>query len=115
VSDKGEVMSFYTVRKVPTGELCGNNLTAVEAASVVLSHSVARYEIRRGEGGFYWLWIQSNEGEMEIAYIRRRPVGGRAETRQVAWLAIAPQVLEMEWPGIRIWITARRFLRLVQE
>jgi hypothetical protein len=107
-------MSFYTVRKVPTGELYGNNLSSSQAALIVLSHSVARYDIRRGEGGLYWLWIETNEGKMEIAYNCGRPIGARAETRQVAWLVIAAQILEMEWPGIGIWVTTSRSLRLVE-
>lgn len=107
-------MKFYTVRRVPTGDLCGVNLTPTQAASIVLSHSVARYDIRRGEGGFYWLWIETNEGRMEIAYNRSCPIGAQAATRQVAWLVIASQILEMEWPGVGVWATSTPALRLVE-
>jgi hypothetical protein len=108
-------MSLYTVRKLRTGELYGKNLTVIEAALVILNHAVARYDIRRGEEGFYWLWIEAHDGRMEIKYYQGRPVGARAETRQHAWLSIAPQIVQIEWPGIGIWASDRRFLRLIQE
>jgi hypothetical protein len=98
---------------VPSGELYGSHLSATEAASIVLDLSVARYEIRRGEEGFYWLWVETKSGPTEIAYSEGRPIGARVETRQLAWLLIAHQVLEANWPGITIWVTTKPSLRLV--
>jgi hypothetical protein len=109
-------MNGYIVRKLPTGELCGSNLTATQAALVVLNHAVASYDIRRAEeGSFYWLWIETNLGTMEIARNQGRPIGARAETRQIAWLTIASQVLEAEWPGLGVWAATRSSLRVVQD
>ena len=112
---RASTMNSYTVRKLPTGELYGSNLTVTQAAMVVLSHAVTSYDIRRGEGSFYWLWIETDLGTMEIARNRGRPIGARAETRRTAWLAIASQVIEAEWPGLGVWGAAKSSLRVVRD
>ncbi len=106
-------MSTYTVRGRLTGALYGHHLSAMEAASVVLRHATRRFAIRSGGEGYYWLWIETNAGTKKIASCIGQPIGARAQTKEAAWPAIACQVLEADWPGLRVSCDDLPLLRLV--
>ncbi len=94
-------MSAYTVRGLLTGTLYGRHLSATEAAGVVLRHATRRFFIRAAKDGHYCLWVEIKKGTLEMAYSQGRPIGVRADTKQAAWEAIAPLVIEAEWPSVR--------------
>jgi hypothetical protein len=106
-------MTTYTVRSLLTGALHGHHLSTTEAASVVLRRATRRFAIRSAGEGYYWLWIETNKGTKEIASCSGRPIGARAETKETAWPAIACQILEADWPGLRVSCDDPPSLRLI--
>jgi hypothetical protein len=107
-------MRTYTIRGQLTGTLYGRHLSATEAAAVVLRHATRRFIIGQAEEGYYWLWVERCRGGLEIAYSQDGyAIGARALTKELAWEAMAPQILEVEWPGIQVWPEDEPSLRLV--
>jgi hypothetical protein len=106
-------MSTYTVRGLLTGAVYGRHLSKSEAASVVLRHATRRFAIREADEGYYLLWIETSKGAMRIASYSGRPIGARARTKEAAWSAIACQVLDADWPGLRVSCDDPPLLRLV--
>jgi len=111
---RDRAMRTYTVRGLLTGTLYGHHLSATEAATVVLRHATRRFIIGQAEEGYYRLWVERRRGGLEIAYSPEGyAIGARALTKEQAWEAMAPQILEVEWPGIKVWSEDGPSLRLV--
>ncbi len=109
-------MTTYTVYSPAHGTVYGENLTATQAAEIILTHDGHEFALReRKQSGFDLLVSRRSRNSqggpchMVQAWRSGRPIWSMEADPDKAWQDIAKQVITADWEGVPEALTTESY------